>query len=439
MPEYCLIGEKLGHSFSTFLHWEFGNPDYELNEILKDKIDSYLQKADFKGINVTIPYKETAMKYCIPDDTAKEIGCVNTLVNRNGKVFGYNTDCLGFSFMVRNAGISLSGKNILILGSGGTSKTACYQCAKEGAKSITVLSRTGKSYKSVVNCPVRFASYEDENLYDGIDILVNTTPVGMFPDNNSSPVDIELFENLEGVVDVVYNPLVTKLVNDARKRNIKATNGLSMLVSQAYYAEKLFQSDCGYELYNNNIEKINSEDDDRIKLVLKRVIHSKRNYVLVGMPGSGKSTIGRLLSEHLHLNFLDTDVLFKETFDSEPGDYITNYGEKEFRDKEALVVESAAQKSGTIISTGGGSILRPSNVDALSANGIIIYLSRPINELSVKNRPLSKNGNLRKLYDERSPIYDRICDVKVEVAKTARDTMAAVLEAVENCNENFGY
>ena len=450
MSDYGLIGEKLGHSFSTFLHWEFKNPEYELMEIPRDSVDEYLTKAEFKGINVTIPYKETAIKYCIPDETAVKIGCVNTLVRKDSGdgdkplVYGYNTDCLGFKYMLDREGISLSAKNIVILGTGGTSKTAGYVCASEGASSITVVSRKKFSPESDVNgdtendakernvaksgTKIEYITYDELNSgrCKNAEVLINTTPVGMYPNNYACPVDISIFDKLEGVVDVIYNPLVTALVYEAKRRGIKATCGLPMLVAQAYYAEQLFFDG---EIHTEDSKGLKNSEIER---VIENVSKEKQNIVLVGMPGCGKSTQGRLLSCRFDRDYIDTDVVFKEKTGISAGDYITQYGEQAFRDEETLVVKDVAKNSGVIIATGGGSILRPENVDALKMNGKIIYLYRPKEQLSVKNRPLSQNGRLDELYKVRCPIYESIADVKISVKKTPEETLEEILKIYEN-------
>ena len=245
MSEYGLIGEKLGHSFSKELHRKFGNDGYELMEIPKDEIDGYFEKACFKGINVTIPYKQTAMRYCSADSTAAEIGAVNTMVNREGTVYGYNTDFLGFEYMLGRAGISLKGKKTVILGSGGTSKTARFVCKRAGAAEIVVLSRNAdkEQTNSDNDKCIRFAAYGQTDEYTDADIIINTTPVGMFPKIDECPVDIALFPHLEGVADVIYNPRITRLLKAASERNIKNTGGLPMLVAQGWYANLLFRGE----------------------------------------------------------------------------------------------------------------------------------------------------------------------------------------------------
>lgn len=424
--KYGLIGEKLGHSFSKVLHNEFGNNEYGIMEIPKDEVDAFMKEQSFEAINVTIPYKETVMKYCVVDETAKAIGSVNTIVKKDGVLYGYNTDYLGFEYMVNSADISFKDKDIVILGSGGTSKTACFAASRLGAKSITVVSRKASRYDTSVTTPVIFTSYEDVDAYKDANILINTTPVGMNPNNNEVPVDLELFKKLDGLVDVIYNPLTTKLASRAKAMNIKSTNGLSMLIAQGWYAERLF--------FGKSIE-LDEEGKRSIERVYKKTRALKENIVFTGMPGCGKSTQGKRIAEALGREFIDTDIVFNEKFNMNAGDYIVEYGEKAFRDKESEVIEEVSKNTGVVIAIGGGSILRESNVEALKANGFIIYLSQELEKLSQDGRPLSQNGGLEKLYNERKPIYERVSDVTVKVQESKEDTFNMIKEQID---ENSG-
>lgn len=416
---YGLIGEKLGHSFSKTIHEKMGNNDYDIKELPKEDIEAYLKEASFEGINVTIPYKETAMRFCEPSETALAIGCVNTLIKRDGIVRGYNTDTLGFSYMVKRAGIDFKNRDVLILGSGGTSKTAAFTAERLGARSLTVVSRSEKKYDIGVNLPVSFIKYDEIDAHKA-QILINTTPVGMYPDNGSTPLNIDKFDNPEAVVDVVYNPLVTELVNIARKRGLKATNGLPMLVAQAWYAERLF--------FGKNLS-MSDEDEAELEAVIKAVYEEKCNTVLIGMPGSGKSTSGRLLAERLHREFYDTDELFLQKKGMSAGDYIEKFGEESFRDEESLIVSEVSRKSGVIIATGGGAVLKEKNVDMLKSNGRLIYLHRELEELETGGRPLSQGSERKKgLYYKRLPIYFKAKDITVKV----RDNVSGTVDDIED-------
>ena len=428
MLDYCLIGETLKHSFSPMLHHEFNNKEYGLMEIPKNEIDDFMKKAEFKAINVTIPYKETVMPYCELDETATVIGAVNTIVNKDGKLYGYNTDHLGFTHMVKRAGIDVEGKDVVILGSGGTSKTSCYAISKMKAASITIVSRSASDYETHVDCPVKFTSYDDEAIYKA-QVIVNTTPVGMFPNIDATPVEISRFKNLTGVIDVVYNPLNTRLVLEAKEHGIKATNGLSMLVAQAYYAEKLFFDEP---------TTIDEKALDSIEKALFKLTDMKRNIVLTGMPGSGKSTIGKALSDILNKPFIDTDEMFLDKHKIQPGDYITEYGEEAFRVLESECVKEASMLSGYIIATGGGVILNKKNTDLLSLNGDIVYLHRPLKELVTHGRPLSQGDERRKaLYYKRLPLYMSSKKYLVDVKGSVESVTDAVLSAINNQDSNM--
>lgn len=418
---YGLLGEKLGHSFSKILHGQMGNEDYELIPVSKDKVGEYLSKADFDGINVTIPYKEVAMRYCIPDEISSEIGCVNTLYKKDGKIYGYNTDCLGFAYLSRQVG-AVSGslniwkdKKVVILGSGGTSKTATYVALKCGASKVVIVSR--KSIDDDTQSDVIHSTYDDHKTWSDAQILVNTTPVGMFPNNDDIPVDLDIFSNLEAVLDVIYNPLNTRLVKEALKRGIPAKNGLVMLVAQGWYSEEIWKENKNVSL---NVKDEPDEDIcEKIDSITDRIYKQKQNIVLTGMPGSGKSTIGKMLSQKLGCKFVDTDERFTEKFGITPGDCITINGEAKFRDMESEVVKEVSKESGIVIATGGGAVLREENRDALKSNGYIVFLNKDPKTLATEKRPLSQNGGVMKLYEERMPVYRSFKDLEIPVSDDA--------------------
>lgn len=421
MDRYGLIGEKLPHSFSPIIHKFLGNPDYELFEISKEDIDNFMKNASFKAANVTIPYKETVMPYCkYIDDTAKEIGSVNTLVRHSDGLYGYNTDYLGFEFMAASAGIDFQNREVIVLGSGGTAKTAVYSAGRLKAKSITVVSREGKSFKTGDNSPVSFITYEKLTEHRDAQILINTTPVGMFPDIYKSPIDIDIFTDLKGVIDVIYNPLTTKLVSDARNKGIRATNGLEMLVAQGYFAERLFMNQSG----NPSEEEI-----DGLKQVVKDLYDIKRNIVLIGMPGCGKTTIGRELSKLTGKPLMDTDDVFAKEYGITPAECINRYSEAEFRNRESEIVQKVSAMGGSVIATGGGSVLRKENVEALRMNGVIFFLYTPLEYLSTEGRPLSQgDGKLEKLFREREPIYLSAMDRRVETSRDSSETAEKIIK-----------
>lgn len=423
--KFGLLGEKLGHSFSPVLHAQMGKPEYGLIPVSKEEVDAFLQKADFEGINVTIPYKEVAMKYCKPDEIASDIGCVNTLLNLGDKVLGFNTDCLGFAYIAKSIGTEWKGKKVVVLGSGGTSKTATYVALKSGAKSVTIVSRNKpqtaeeQEYKpayATENQVVYRSDYASEAEWKDATILVNTTPVGMYPNNDAKPIELDRFDKLEAVIDVIYNPLETYLVMEAKKIGIPATCGLAMLIAQGWYAEEIWKNANDLSKVDLKIDsKLSDEAIQEIERVVNIVRKQKENIVLIGMPGSGKTTLGKLLRDKLGRTFVDTDDAFTEEYGMKAGDYITQYGVDEFREKESLIVKKAAKESGTIIATGGGAILREDNQAALKQNGKVLLLNQKLEKLATEGRPLSAGDGLKKLYEERMPIYNAYKDVALSV------------------------
>lgn len=409
--KYGLIGEKLGHSFSKTVHSKIASYDYELLEIPKTDIDSFMQKRDFCCINVTIPYKETVIPYLDEiSDEAKSIGAVNTIVNKNGRLFGYNTDFYGLSSLINKNSIEIKNKTVLILGSGGTSKTANAVCESMNARKIFTVSRNGGE---------GFITYQQAAAIDA-EVIINTTPVGMFPNNFAVPISLDGFKNLEAVVDVIYNPLKTQLVLSAQKRGIKAVGGLYMLYAQAVKAAEIFT-------------------ENEIKThVFNDIFKEKQNLVLVGMPSCGKTTFGKILSAELNKSFIDTDEEIIKRSGMPISEIFEKFGEKYFRDLESEVINDLSAYQGMVIATGGGAILREENVNALKQNGKIIFIDRPLSMLiTTDDRPLSKSRELlEKRYNERYGIYSSVCDVKIKVDGEINDTAKLIKEGF--LNENFG-
>lgn len=407
--EYGLIGEKLPHSYSVEIHNNLADYDYKLCELTPEEVGEFMTDRKFSGINVTIPYKKTVMPYLdVISDKARKIGAVNTVVNRDGKLYGFNTDHVGLTSLIAKAGIEIHGKNCLVLGTGGTSQTAKAVLSDLGALKITVVSR--KKAPDTV-------TYAKAETMTETEVIVNTTPVGMYPNENASPIDIGKFPKLCGVVDAIYNPLRTELVLDAKRHGIPAVGGLYMLVAQGAAASSLFLGGDG---------TFNTDDAERI---CEKVRTQKENIVLVGMPSCGKSAIGKKLSQMLDRPFCDTDELFEKRFGITPCDYINGYGERSFRDTESMIVSECAAMSCGVIATGGGAVLRPQNVRALLRNGRIYFIDRDLSALKPSpDRPLSHDREtLGKMFHARYPLYKDVSDVTVdgnmsvdEVAKAIR-------------------
>lgn len=407
MKKYGCIGKKLTHSFSKEIHARLADYEYELIELTEDEIKSFFEKKDFEAINVTIPYKETVIPYldCI-SDVAKKIGAVNTVVNKNGKLYGYNTDYYGMKALVEKAGVDLCGRKVLILGTGGTSKTAQVVCEDLGANEVLKVSRR-ESEDSV--------TYEDAKLkHADANVIINTTPSGMYPDCESKPIDISAFNSLEGVVDAVYNPISTNLVSDAKKRGIKAEGGLYMLVMQAAVAvEKFLDTEMPKKTADN---------------VFKSILSAKENIVLTGMPGSGKSTVGKLIKID-GFEFVDTDIEIEKRAGCAIKELIEKRGEKYFRDLETEVIRDVSSSACRIISTGGGAILREENVNCLKRNGKLFFINASKDRLrATDDRPLSDTDEkLAKLYNERMGIYKATADVIVPDMDTPEEEMEYIL------------
>ncbi len=393
MKQYGCIGKKLIHSFSKEIHAKLADYDYQLIELSEEQIKPFFEARDFAAINVTIPYKETVIPYLnFVSDVAKRIGAVNTIVNKEGKLFGYNTDYYGMKALIERNEIDLKGKKVLVLGTGGTSKTAQVVAKDLGAHDIFVVSRNKKD-----NCITYEEAISD---YSDANVIINTTPAGMYPDCDSMPIDISAFTSLEGVVDAVYNPLSTNFVLSAKKKGIKAEGGLYMLVMQAIVAVEKFLD-----------TKIPKETADS---VFRSVLTSKENIVLTGMPGSGKSTVGKLINIE-GFEFVDTDTEIEKQCGCTIGELISAKGEKYFRDLESEIICDVSSKSARIISTGGGAILREENVNRLKRNGKLFFIDADIKRLcETKDRPLFDTlEKCKKLYTERHGIYQSTADVIV--------------------------
>ena len=393
MMEYGLIGEKLGHSFSKIIHEKLADYTYELCPLAKDELDAFMTAKQFKAINVTIPYKQDVIPYCdVLDDSAKRIGVVNTIVNRDGKLFGYNTDFAGFLYNLNAHGITLKDKKVMICGSGGTCKTVTAVSEYMGAKEILVVSRSKKE---------NAVTYEECIRHKDVDVVVNASPKGMYPNNGESPLDLSNFPNCKAVVDVIYNPLKTRLLQQAEQLGMKAVNGLEMLVAQAKFAVEHFLST---EIENDKIDQITLE-------LLKQLT----NIVLIGMPSSGKTLTGKALCKYIDKTVVDTDAVIVERSGMSIKEMFARHGEAYFRQWEHDVIEEFSKQNGLIIATGGGAIKNEENIQNLKQNGIVMFIDRDLEHLLVTDdRPLSKDANaVAKLYEERYPLYTKYGDLRV--------------------------
>ena len=401
-----LLGKKLGHSYSPAIHAMLsGSYTYGLFEKEEAELPAFLRSGDWDGLNVTIPYKKTVIPYLDGlSETARAIGSVNTIVRReDGSLYGDNTDYDGFLETLRYMCIEPAGQKVLVLGSGGASAMACYALKGLGAEPV-VISRSGEN------------NYGNLHLHADAELLVNTTPVGMFPDNGKSPISLELFPELSCVVDFVYNPMRTKLILEAEELDIPHVNGLRMLVGQARRAAEIFTG-----------KSIPLSETGRIMGLLER---NMQNAVLIGMPGCGKSTLARLLGKALGREVLETDAMIEERTGRSIPDIIRQDGEDAFRRLETEALAEAGKQSGKVISTGGGCITRAENYELLYQNGVIIWIERALPLLAREGRPLSEGADLAEMYRRRAPFYDMFADFRIENNGTPEETLSEILEVL---------
>ena len=386
--KYGLLGEKLSHSLSPQLHSYYGKYDYRLMELPPKKVDSFFNTRDFCGINVTIPYKKVAFGHCdTVSDTAKAAGAVNTVINRGGKLYGYNTDYYGFEYLLKKSGIDVNGKKVLVLGSGGASVTVQNALKNNGA-CVTVISRSGKN------------NYENINIHSDADVIVNTTPVGMYPKTVAAPLELEAFKKLSGVIDIIYNPLRTRLLLDAKRLGIPYADGLPMLAAQGFRSAELFLDK---QLPPDLIETA----EKRLRLLLG-------NIVLIGMPGCGKTSIGKEVARKLKKEFIDTDKLIEQRAGMTIPEIFEASGEETFRRLESEIVAELAKKSGAVIATGGGTVTREQNREPLCMNGTVVFIKRDISLLPKNGRPVSQQHGLMHIWAERKKLYENFADITVE-------------------------
>lgn len=404
---YGLLGRKLGHSLSPQIHSHLCDYEYKLYPTEPENLDAFFTDTSLKGYNITIPYKIEAFSRCDErSEVAERIGSVNTIIRRgDGTLYGDNTDYFGFSYMAKKCGCDFKGKKVLILGSGGASLTVKLVAADEGAREIVVVSRSGEE------------NYANISRHYDADIIVNTTPVGMYPDNGERLIDLSEFTKCKKALDLIYNPARTVFLLDAQKLGIDCINGLYMLVAQALRAAEIFTG--------------KSIPLSRIDEIYDAIISEQKNIVLIGMPGCGKSTCAALLSQKTGRECVDTDALIVENSGEKIPDIFAKHGETEFRNRETAAVRSAGKLANKIIATGGGAILREENRIALRENSTVIFLNASVDTLATDGRPLSKDAEtLQKMFAQRLPLYKETADFTVEVDGDPETTVRRILKCV---------
>lgn len=404
---YGLLGRTLRHSYSPQIHALLGDYEYRLFEVEPQDLEAFLKKREFGGINVTIPYKKDVLPYLSGiSDNAKRIGAVNTItVGRDGGLYGDNTDYDGFLCLVQKSGFQVKDKKALVLGTGGASLPISTVLSDLGAREIVFISRSGEN------------NYQNLSRHADADLIVNTTPVGMYPNNLHAPLSLSEFPKLSGVLDIVYNPQKTKLILDAERLGIPAYSGLLMLVAQGKRAAELF---LGHDIPDSETDRI-----------FKKLSTEMQNIVLVGMPGCGKTTVGKALAEQLNRPFFDADEeILKRTGKSAEA-WIEACGETVFRQKETEVLESLCKQSGTVIATGGGAVTVPENADILRQNSVVFFINRNVSALPTEGRPLSKATALSEMYEVRLPLYRSVCDYEIAADDSVEAVVRRILEDLQ--------
>ena len=401
-----LIAKKLSHSFSKPIHNQLADYSYEYKELEENELKEFFLKKEFDGLNVTIPYKQAVMEYMDEiSPEATEIGAVNTIVNRNGKLIGHNTDYYGFCYEIEESGAEIHGKDVVILGCGGAAKTVICVCRDKGAKSI----------RTVTSAEIK--SGDVDKYYDA-QIVINATPVGMYPNTGVAPVKIENFAKCEAVLDLIYNPAKTQLILDAQKMGLKTANGLGMLVAQAKRGCEIFTD---RDICDEEIAKIRAS-----------IEKSTKNIVLIGMPGCGKTTVGGAIAKKTGREFIDSDEEIAKRGKT-PAQIIDERGEEAFREIESEVLFELCKKSGCVIATGGGVVTKERNYDIIHQNANVVYIERSIDKLATDGRPLSRGGKdaLYKMFEEREPLYKKFCHFVVTSKKHSEETAEVILRNLE--------
>lgn len=400
-----LLGRRLGHSYSPQIHKQLGSYSYALFEKEPEGIAAFLKYGDYTGLNVTIPYKKAVIPYLdILSPQAQKLGAVNTIVRQDGKLIGHNTDYFGFQAMISESGLDVADKKILVLGSGGASNTA-VAVLKEAGAHVVVVSRNGENH------------YGNLHLHNDAYAIVNATPVGMYPNNGTSPLDLTLFPHIHGVLDVIYNPARTQLLLNAEKIGIPTVNGLLMLVAQAKESAEWFTG--------------NAIDHANIRKIYSSLSAQMQNIILIGMPGCGKSTVGKKLAQQLNRSFVDTDAEVVRLAGKSIPDIFAEDGEAVFRDLETKVLAKFGQESGLVIATGGGCVTMQRNYPLLHQNGTLFWIQRDIHALSVDGRPLSAKGNLDEMYRIRQPMYQMFSDFVISNNATTDAAAEKILSILE--------
>lgn len=408
MKPFGLLGRKLSHSISPEIHNLLCDYEYVLFEREPDELDEFFEKQEFSGLNVTIPYKKDVIKYCAElSETAQKIGSVNTITVRpDGTLYGDNSDYFGFSYMVEQSGVQIKDKTVLILGTGGASLTVKAVVEDMGAKEIISVSRTGA------------VNYDNVYDYQNADVIINTTPVGMYPHNGERVIDLSRFPALSGCLDLIYNPSLTPFLYDAKNLGVPYANGLTMLVAQAHMsAEKFIDSHI---------------PEEKIEQIVTQLASVRKNIVLIGMPGCGKSTVSALLGQVLKREVVDTDSLVVENEKRSIPEIFASDGEEYFRACETKAVSDCTKKSTLIIATGGGAVLREENRYFIKQNSFVVWLKRDFNRLAMEGRPLSKSiDDIKKIEQVRTPVYASLADAEIEVDDDPQVTLSKILEAVK--------
>ena len=405
--EFGLLGEHLGHSFSPAIHRQLGSYDYQLVELSPDQVGPFLQGGNFRGLNVTIPYKKTVMAYCQElSPTAERIGSINTIVRRpDGSLYGDNTDYDGFLYLLQSAGAQVQGKKVLVLGSGGASLTVRAVLADLGAGTVITISRSGPD------------NYHNLERHQDAELIVNTTPVGMYPNTGISPVDLSRFPKLEGIFDLIYNPAKTQFLLDGERRGLLWANGLGMLVAQAKAAAERFLD---VKIPQEQVAEITADMEKKTK-----------NLLLIGMPGCGKTTIGQELARRLSRPLEDVDFHIEEAAGCTIPEIFAQEGEDGFRNREHQALCALSKESGRVIACGGGIVTRRENWDPMRQNSVVIYLRRALSLLPTSGRPMSQAHPLEELYRRRSPLYERLADLTVDNAGTPEETAQEIIRRLK--------